>query len=75
MANLDYQAQLTLIYNKMAATQSSLARLSQMSQVNTIQSALQSQMDSLSSRLDTLTGEVQKLQLNVNDLLTILRSK
>ena len=38
--SLDYQAQLTQIYNKLGSIQSDLSKLAHMSNVNTLQSAL-----------------------------------
>jgi hypothetical protein len=75
MANQDYEAQLTAIYNSLLDVQSSLGKLALASTVNTIQEDLQTQLNSIAGRLDTLTVTVQSLQLVVNDLLTELRSK
>jgi hypothetical protein len=75
MANQDYEAQLTAIYNSLLDVQASLGKLALASAVNTIQEDLQTQLNSIAGRLDTLTVTVQSLQLVVNDLLTELRSK
>jgi hypothetical protein len=75
MANLDYQAQLTQIYNKLASIQGDMAKLAQMSNVNTIQVALQNQLNSLAGRLNTLTADVESLTLTINNLIIELRSK
>jgi hypothetical protein len=75
MANLDYQAQLTQIYNKLASIQGDMAKLAQMSNVNTIQVALQSQLNSLAGRLNILTADVESLTLTINNLIIELRSR
>jgi hypothetical protein len=75
MANQDYQAQLTQIYNKLAAIDAKLAKLALASDVNTIQVQISASLNNLVGRVNTLTGEVQKLQLQMADLLTELRSK
>ena len=75
MSNTDYQGQLTQIYNKLTDIQSTLSKLALMSDVNTIQSALQSYMNTISAKLDNLITEVHDLQLTMNDLIIQLRSK
>jgi hypothetical protein len=75
VANTSYQEQLTQIYNKLAAIDAKLAKLALASAVNTIQVQISADLNSLLGRVNTLTGEVQKLQLQMSDLLTELRSK
>ena len=75
MSTLDYQAQLTQIYNKLASIQTDLARLALMSNVSTFQASLQGQMNTLTSRVSTLTSDVESLTLTMNDLIIALRSK
>jgi 3-dehydroquinate dehydratase len=75
MSNPDYQEQLTQIYNKLAAIQADLSKLALMSNVNTIQTSLQNQMNAITSRIDTLTTDVGTLILTMNDLIIELRSK
>lgn len=75
MSNPDYQEQLTQIYNKLSAIQADLSKLAHMSNVNTIQTSLQNQMNAITSRIDTLTTDVGTLILTMNDLIIELRSK
>ena len=75
MSNPDYQEQLTQIYNKLSAIQADLAKLAHMSNVNTIQTSLQNQMNTITSRIDTLNTDVGSLILTMNDLIIELRSK
>ena len=70
----DYQSQITEIYNKLSAINGILAKLALMSNVNTVQVGLQTEMDDISSRLDTITDEVESVQLAMSDLIVALRS-
>lgn len=71
---MDYQYQLTQIYNKLNTINSNLVKLSLMSNVNTIQVGLSSKLNDLSGDLSTLTGEVEELKLIISDLLARLIS-
>jgi hypothetical protein len=74
MSNLDYQAQLTLIYNKLAAIQADLAKLALTSNVNSLQEALQTQLNIVAGKVNTLTTEVETIQLTMNDLIIEMRT-
>lgn len=75
MANQDYQSQLTELYNKLSDIDNQLTKLALKSDMITSQSLLTNILNSISSRLSTLTADVEKLQLTVSGLLTELRSK
>jgi len=75
MATLDYQAQLTLIYDKLSAIQADLAKLAIWSNVSDVQASLQAQMNTIAARVGVLTTEVETIQLTMSDLLIELRSK
>lgn len=75
MANLDYQAQLTQIYNKLSDIDQTVSRLALLSSVNTTQESMMSTMNNLIGMVRTLTAEVEQLKLNMSDLLSELRSK
>ena len=75
MSGTDYQASQTELYNRLSSIEATLAKLALMSNVNTIQVSLQSTMNALVARVDTLTTEVEKLQLTMSDLLIELRNK
>lgn len=72
---MDYQAQLTQIYNRLAAIDATLAKLALLSYVNTVQTDLSNRLNSITGQLNTITGEVQQLQLTVSDILNTLRSQ
>jgi len=75
MANSDYQAQLTALYGKLQDIESKLSKLALISYVNTIQSTLTTSLNNLSGKVNTLTGDIQNIQLQIADILTELRSK
>lgn len=75
MATLDYQAQLTQLYNKLVALDSKQSKMALRSEMNTSQAEVISQLNSLVAQVRNLTAEVQTLELTMSDLLTELRSK
>jgi len=74
MSTLDYQAQLTQIYDKLASINSSLVKLALISAVNTIQVEIQADLNSIAERLTAITTDVETLQLTMADLITELRN-
>ena len=74
MSTLDYQAQLTQIYAKLASINSSLVKLALISAVNTIQVEIQADLNSIAERLTAITTDVETLQLTMADLITELRN-
>lgn len=75
MANTDYASQLTQIYNKLVAIDAQMSKLALLSDMNSKQEALTISLNSIASSLVTLTDTVQKLELNMSELLAELRSK
>jgi hypothetical protein len=75
MATNDAATQVTQIYNKLVSINSSLAKLALLSTVNTIQGDLQSRLNSIAERLNTLEQSTVDLQMTISDLLLELRSK
>lgn len=75
MSNLDYQAQLTLLYNKLVLIDASLSKLALMSNVNTVQINMMASLNSLLARVQTLEYEVDMLKVSVANLITELRNK
>jgi len=71
----DYQQQITHLYDELASIQSSLVKLAYLTDVYAIQASLQTQMNSIAARLDTLTTTVETLQATMNDLIIELRNK
>ena len=69
----DYQTELTQIYDKLVDIQATLAKLATASSVNTIQTEMQAQMNSISADLDSLATTVQTMQMSINDIITTLK--
>ena len=75
MSNPDYQAQITALYNSLAAINASLSKLAPYVSVSSTQADMQQQMNGITARLDDLMNAVNVMQLAMNDLLIELRSK
>ena len=75
MADTDYQAQLTQIYNKLVDLDAQQAKLALRSEMNTMQASLNTSITTLASAIDSLTTTVKKLELTMSTLLSELRSK
>jgi len=70
----DTAGQLTQLYVKLEAIDSSLSKLALLSDMNTRQIALNTSITSLASEVSTLTAQVENLELSISALLTQLRS-
>ena len=75
MANTDYQSQVTQLYNKLVSIDSTLSKLALNATVNTVQTSLMASLNSLLVQVDTLTTELQKVELLMTELLAEIRSK
>jgi Holliday junction resolvasome RuvABC endonuclease subunit len=73
MANTDYASQMTSLYNRLVAIESTFVKLSKASTVNTMQTSLQNQLNSIAKDLDNMKTNAQKMQLAINDILIELR--
>lgn len=74
MANTDYASQLTEIYNKLISIQSTLSKLALLSRVNTMQGELQNQLNAITARLATCEQAIAQMTLNMNDIITEMRT-
>jgi hypothetical protein len=70
----DYASQLTEIYNKLGAIQATLSKLALLSRINTMQVALQAQLDALLQRMQTAEVAMQEMQLTLNNLVVEVRN-
>lgn len=75
MANLDYAAQLTEIYNKLVAIDSKQSKMALKSEMNTMQTTTMSSLNSIAAQIQNLLYQVSQLELTMSDILTELRSK
>lgn len=70
----DLATQVTDLYVKLEAIDSSLSKLAMKSEINTIQAALMVSLNSLVAQVTTLTDQVQSLESSISNLLTQLRN-
>ena len=71
----DYQGQITELYDRLAAIDSSLSLLALESRVNSLQETLQSRLDVISNSLSATETNVINIQLDLSDIITDLMSK
>lgn len=75
MANLDYAGQLTQIYNKLVALDASMAKLALRSEMNTAQTSIMADLNTILGQIQSITYQLSQLDLTMTNLLAELRSK
>lgn len=71
----DYQGQITALYDRLAAINSSLSLLVLESRINSLQETLQARLDTISNSLSSAEINVRNIQLDLSDVITDLISK